>query len=127
VEHDSRYSGPVGAEGDEYGAAYEGVIGEENLRRSFARSRDSSHLQAGEVRSLEGSMGEMFMKESWLDVSEADVARVLPRIVSHRLRVRDGPEDEVLGSALYGTVQANNATFERTTVKEVLVKILGEV
>ncbi|KAE9408783.1 hypothetical protein BT96DRAFT_671548 [Gymnopus androsaceus JB14] len=39
-----------------------------------------------------------------LDVTQADIARVVPRVLSHRLRVRDAPEDEVLGSAVFGAV-----------------------
>ena len=41
-----------------------------------------------------------------LDVSEADVARVFPRVVSHRVRVRGGPEEEVLSSAVCSAVDA---------------------
>ncbi|KAF9241836.1 hypothetical protein BU15DRAFT_44548 [Melanogaster broomeanus] len=37
-----------------------------------------------------------------LDVSEADIARMFPRVVSHRVRVRDSPFDEVLSSAVCG-------------------------
>lgn len=76
-----------------------------------------------------------------LDVSEADIARIVPRVISHRLRVRDGPEDEILGSTVFGAVkgktaiggdyrhEANTETsdWERSTVKEILVKILSEV
>jgi hypothetical protein len=39
-----------------------------------------------------------------LDVSEADIARIFPRVVSHRVRVRDSPFDEVLSSAVCGAV-----------------------
>ncbi|KAG5636322.1 hypothetical protein H0H81_008406 [Sphagnurus paluster] len=74
-----------------------------------------------------------------LYVSEVDVARIFPRIVTHRLRVRDGAEDEVLAGAIFG------ATFEpqekrptdskaaqygwdnRPSLKDLLVDILAEV
>ncbi|KIK93441.1 hypothetical protein PAXRUDRAFT_829006 [Paxillus rubicundulus Ve08.2h10] len=65
-----------------------------------------------------------------LDVSEADIARIFPRVVSHRVRVRDSPFDEVLSSAVCGAVsvlgEADNI-WERDTVKEILVHILAEV
>jgi len=74
-----------------------------------------------------------------LDVSEADIARIIPRVMSHRLRVRDGAEDEILGSLMHSAVgsctecergkvgdeeEKRNA---RPTVKDILVKILAEV
>jgi len=82
------------------------------------------------------------------DVSEADVARIVPRVVSHRLRIRDSWMDEVLAGAVCG------ATFsldkkgkgghyikdmerrsgrdgveveEETTIKDVLIRILQRV
>ncbi|KAI0775817.1 hypothetical protein BD413DRAFT_602979 [Trametes elegans] len=81
--------------------------------------------------------------EVW-DVSEEDVARIFPRVVSHRLRVRDGPDDEVLGSVMWPAVPPDGAvdddspalggpqggvkmTWERKTVKEILVRILADV
>lgn len=75
-----------------------------------------------------------------LDVSEADVARIVPRVISHRLRVRDGPDDEILGSLRYGAVrglsdwdreernrEGGKIIWERDTIKNILVRILGEV
>jgi len=76
-----------------------------------------------------------------LDVSEADIARIVPRVLSHRLRVRDGPEDEILASLVYSAVgscrececgddgdRENRSKLEiRPTVKDILVKILAEV
>lgn len=71
---------------------------------------------------------------SALDVSEVDVARIVPRVISHRVRVRDGPEDEILSSALFGaTFKPSKATTSadvstsRLTVKGLLVEILSEV
>jgi len=67
-----------------------------------------------------------------LDVSEADIARIVPRVMSHRLRVRDGPEDEILASAVLGAVKGETereveGLESRSTVKDILVKILSEV
>jgi len=70
-----------------------------------------------------------------LDVSEVDVARIAPRVISHRVRVRDGPEDEILSSALFGATfkphkymtSINAPVDEALTVKGVLVQILSEV
>jgi len=70
-----------------------------------------------------------------LDVSEADIARMFPRVVSHRIRVRDSPFDEVLSSAVCGAVNVPGkepqdeevVEWERETVKDILVHILAEV
>ncbi|KAH7923143.1 hypothetical protein BV22DRAFT_1196906 [Leucogyrophana mollusca] len=77
-----------------------------------------------------------------LDVSEADIARIFPRVVSHRLRVHDSPMDEVLNSAVRGAVRrhgqkdqrgaedeegTDEELWERDTIKDILVKILSEV
>jgi hypothetical protein len=69
---------------------------------------------------------------SQLDVSEVDVARIAPRVISHRVRVRDGPEDEILSSAVFGATfkplpEATTTTSGRPTVKSLLVEILSEV
>lgn len=103
-----------------------------------------------------------------LDVSEVDVARIMPRVITHRVKLRDGPEDEVLASAVFGATFGSGSGFDEdgpmgdsesmwttcppdsderqegrwsgwnegksplpvrktTTVKEILVDILGEV
>jgi hypothetical protein len=83
-----------------------------------------------------------------LDVSEADVARIFPRVVSHRVRVRDSPVDEILSSVVCGAVswpgftsqETNsdweegpinvhdpNIVWERETVKDILVHVLATV
>ena len=77
--------------------------------------------------------------EVW-DVSEEDVARIFPRVVSHRLRVRDGPDDEILGSVMWPAVPVEGGAragaevadgvklgWERKSVKEVLVRVLADV
>ncbi|KAF8149483.1 hypothetical protein B0H34DRAFT_188768 [Crassisporium funariophilum] len=74
-----------------------------------------------------------------LDVSEVDIARIVPRVISHRVSMRDGAEDEVLSSALFGATfrpkipnntanDGGHITEDRMqTVKGVLVQILSEV
>jgi len=74
-----------------------------------------------------------------LDVSEVDVARIVPRVISHRLRVRDGPREEVLASAIFGATFDDSVAGDgetsveesigdtRTTVKSVLVHLMAEV
>ncbi|KAG2074717.1 hypothetical protein BDR04DRAFT_1092944 [Suillus decipiens] len=87
-------------------------------------------------------------EELELDVSEADVARIFPRVVSHRIRVRESPVDEVLSSAVCGAVSRPgvilkgmnsdweegpidvhdpNTVWERETVKDILVHVLARV
>lgn len=70
-----------------------------------------------------------------LDVSEADIARMFPRVVSHRIRVRDSPFEEILSSAVCGAISTPGnesheeapVQWERETVKDILVQILAEV
>ena len=66
-----------------------------------------------------------------LDVSETDIARIVPRVVSHRLRVREGPHCEVLGSSVFAATQApargEDGLKTRSTVKDILVDILSQV
>ncbi|KAH9061228.1 hypothetical protein EDB87DRAFT_1610668 [Lactarius vividus] len=73
-------------------------------------------------------------REKW-DVSEVDAAKVVPRVISHRLRVRDGPEDEMMAGVVYLAtaprvpvgVESNEGVWRRRTVKEILVKLIGDV
>ncbi|PPQ74433.1 hypothetical protein CVT24_000044 [Panaeolus cyanescens] len=84
-------------------------------------------------------------EERELDVTEVDVARIVPRVVSHRLRIRDGPDDEILSGAVFsaswkfklkpvGERQAGeeprlayDEDDKLQTVKAVLVQILSQV
>jgi hypothetical protein len=91
------------------------------------------------IRSTDGVDSEVPM----FDVSEADVARIVPRVVSHRVRMRDGWMDEVLAGAVCGaTIFVDKGGVERkpgqdgmeveighgeATVKDVLVRILQRV
>jgi hypothetical protein len=69
------------------------------------------------------------------DVSEVDVAKVVPRVVSHRLRVRDGPEDEMMAGVMFMAtnprvqtgVESKDGVWRRRTVKEILVKLMSQV
>lgn len=61
-----------------------------------------------------------------LDVSEADIARIAPRVMSHRLRVRDS-DDGVFRGAMVGATMPLREGGERTTVKDVLIHVLTEV
>ncbi|KAH7925969.1 hypothetical protein BV22DRAFT_1046380 [Leucogyrophana mollusca] len=68
-----------------------------------------------------------------LDVSEADIARIFPRVVSHRLRVHESPMDEVLNSAKEkrgaqdGEGTDDEELWERDIIKDILVKILSGI
>ncbi|KAI0339910.1 hypothetical protein BDW22DRAFT_554772 [Trametopsis cervina] len=68
------------------------------------------------------------------DVSEVDVGKIFPRVVSHRLRIRAGPDDEILGSVMFPAAQAEEGPAsdrfrgpEDKTVKQVIVGILADV
>ncbi|KAJ7282963.1 hypothetical protein C8J57DRAFT_1297132 [Mycena rebaudengoi] len=67
-----------------------------------------------------------------LEVSEADIARIVPRVMTHRVCVRRGPQDEVLGSARYPAVPLDGREdggvdgTGRITIKEILVRILAD-
>ncbi|KIY53088.1 hypothetical protein FISHEDRAFT_55440 [Fistulina hepatica ATCC 64428] len=50
-----------------------------------------------------------------LDVSEADIGRVVTRVVSHRLRVRDGPQDEIYGSVVYLGIPSSPVKLKKVT------------
>ena len=77
-------------------------------------------------------------KPPLLDVSEIDVARIFPRVVSHRLGLRETAEDEVVSSLVFPACFSGVAGGDvsglaglggdaKESVKDVLVGILGEV
>ncbi|OSD06972.1 hypothetical protein PYCCODRAFT_1464101 [Trametes coccinea BRFM310] len=141
---------------DEYG----GVNGV-RLHVNGAPSDSSSRRSAAydDLASLEGGLipheaQAVAMARAWperWDVSEEDVARIFPRVVSHRLRVRNGPDDEVLGSVMWpaaapeggqgaaatcgvedspevgGPEGTGTVGWDRKTVKEILVRVLADV
>lgn len=63
-----------------------------------------------------------------MDVSEVDVGRIIPRVLTHRLQVREGPDHEILSSVVFPAVVAGSDKVEshRRTIKEILVQIIGE-
>ncbi|KAK0213247.1 hypothetical protein DFS33DRAFT_109483 [Desarmillaria ectypa] len=61
-----------------------------------------------------------------LDVSEADIARIAPRVMTHRLRVRD-VDDEIFYGAMSGAAFMSANNDEKPTIKSILVQILAEV
>jgi len=83
------------------------------------------------------------MEADWLhsdplvkwDVSEVDVAKVVPRVISHRLRVRDGPEDELMAGILFmatsprvpTSIEHKEGMWRRRTIKEIMVKLMTHV
>ena len=102
--------------------------------------RSEEHVTSAEEEEEEAKSqrsGEDNAANRVLDVSEVDIARIVPRVISHRVRLRDGPEDELLSSALFGAtfkpppeiLQAGQGEGEVTldSVKKVLVQILSDV
>ncbi|KAF9479038.1 hypothetical protein BDN70DRAFT_879192 [Pholiota conissans] len=79
---------------DEYSSALDISIHSEPLLTTRAQSVTESALPAplAAMRTL--------------DVSEVNIARIVPRVISHRVRLRSGPEEEVLASALFGATFA---------------------
>jgi hypothetical protein len=69
-------------------------------------------------------------EEVW-EVSDKDLRKIVPRVVQHRLRVRKGPEDHVLGSVFYSAVpppgqQRAKQDWRQRTVEEILIDILED-
>ena len=70
-------------------------------------------------------------------MSEVDIAKVFPRVVSHRVRMRNGPDDEILGGVMFPAVPVSRSSsgsdgekdglFEEQTVKQVLISVLADV
>lgn len=97
-------------------------------------SRDTVYLSPAERSNI--SVGVQGGDEP-LHVSEADIARIVPRVITHRLRVRDSSEEEILGSAMFGATfgegggrrdgDIDYGWDKRSTVKDILISILVEV
>ncbi|KDR67575.1 hypothetical protein GALMADRAFT_79688 [Galerina marginata CBS 339.88] len=104
----------------------------------------SDYVRLGEEQSSTASVHNRQLDEQAaaarvLDVSEVDIARIVPRVISHRVRLRDGPEDEVLSSAFFGATfkppiplapvgeESHDGADNFQSVKAVLVNILSEV
>ncbi len=106
----------------------------EEEQQSGNEDEEDFHSTRSTPEAAEAKMDQTSMRI--LEVSEVDIARIFPRVVSHRVRLRDGPEDEVLSSALYGATfnPPSALTLDKTecekpldSVKSVLVGILSEV
>lgn len=114
-----------GASTVDYGEAmsdvYSGIGSGIGLLSPFGDGEDQPSIQESEAPV------EAYPNREPMDISEADVARIIPRIVSHRVKVRDGPEDEVLASTYFGAVAAKSTDQSRSTVKDILINILAEV
>ncbi|KAG6877897.1 hypothetical protein C0993_002562 [Termitomyces sp. T159_Od127] len=109
--------------------------GSESVTLNIPRESTSSHTPKDHDANVVFSHPENSTEK--LFVSEAAIARVVPRAVTHRLRLRDGPSDEVLAGAVFGAAfepkgKENSGTVgygwdTRITVKDILVEILAEV
>jgi len=107
---------------------------EEEQESGNDEDEEDFHSTRSTPEAAEAKMDQTSMRI--LEVSEVDIARIFPRVVSHRVRLRDGPEDEALSSALYGATfdLPSVSTPDKTegeklfdSVKSVLVGILSEV
>ncbi|KAL4262553.1 hypothetical protein AB1N83_005471 [Pleurotus pulmonarius] len=114
-----------GASTVDYGEAmsdvYSGIGSGIGLLSPFGDAEDQPSIQESEAPV------DAYPNREPMDISEADVARIIPRVVSHRVRVRDSPEDEVLASTYFGAVAAKSTDQSRSTVKDILINILAEV
>ena len=136
---------PIVAEADEGLSAHESeeLLTSDYIRLSRLQSSTSASSSLLPIpredsdEDIKGAIQMALTRE--LDVSEVDIARIVPRVISHRVRMRKGPEDEVLASALYGATfkpkipdaalsEGDQSTIDKLhTVKAVLVHILAEV
>ncbi|RPD57518.1 hypothetical protein L226DRAFT_551309 [Lentinus tigrinus ALCF2SS1-7] len=102
----------------------------------FGEYLDGNEAELSPAEALDAAIKRAW-PEVW-DVSEEDVARIFPRVVSHRLRVRDGPDDEILGSVMWPAIPVEGGAgkevangvklgWERKSVKEILVRVLADV
>ena len=93
------------------------------------RGAQSTIIVSGDAPDSTGCADSISQLDSQrMDVSEVDIARILPRVLTHRLRVRDGPDHEILSSVAFPAVLTGSDRVEshRRSVKEILVQIIGE-
>lgn len=64
-----------------------------------------------------------------LDATENDAVRVFSHAVLHRVRVRAGPYDEVMGSRAFGALRGDGEPFPETAhlARRELASILREI
>ncbi|CAK5281329.1 unnamed protein product [Mycena citricolor] len=84
---------------------------------------DQQSIVPSALTGMPGRTGE----QEVLEVSEADIARIVPRVMTHRLRVRNGPREELLASAVYPLVDDEHSVEvieagTRITVKDILLE-----
>ena len=69
-------------------------------------------------------------QQKLFSATDVDVRRVIRGVLGHRLSIRQGPEDEVLGSLVMSSHQ-NTSRYardaDRRTIKDVIDEILLEV
>ena len=106
---------------------------EQPVRRSMAGDNAGAEVTSQEEQ-VDHPTSAGHHRTPVLDISEADVARIVPRVISHRLRVLDSPEDQIHATAFFGAFQDGDNTrdkmFEgwvRRSVKDILVEILSTV
>jgi hypothetical protein len=68
------------------------------------QTRSEGHVTSAEEEEGATSQrsGEDNAANRVFDVSEVNVARIVPRVISHHVRLGDEPEDELLSSASFG-------------------------
>ena len=94
-------------------------------------SLDKSNTPGGKGKEVDGDsfFWQPRERDVRMDVSEVDVARIVPRVISHRLRVREGPDHEIFSSVMYPAASPSlqeKGGGHRKTVKEIIVKILSD-
>jgi hypothetical protein len=85
-----------------------------------------------DAEKLVRAAGFVFREDEDMTITEAHVRRVVPPILAHRLRVRDGPRDQIMGILWEGAGVRNWGRSEesqhvRRTIKTILGEILAEV
>jgi len=84
-----------------------------------------------ETDSLDGERQTRARHGPTFDVNDDDVRRIFPRVVAHRLRVLDGPAQEITASLIFGAAGASGDDAKwatgRRTVREILKEILDTV
>ncbi|RXW18058.1 hypothetical protein EST38_g7792 [Candolleomyces aberdarensis] len=138
---------PVDSEGDDTSDYYDAQSTQymktidESSTTNLLR-KDSTYGSFTRMSSM-GQEADMEGEIVVLDVTEVDVARTMPRVVTHRMSVRDGPEEEVLASAVIGATfgrslggedadgrgvaESFRKGYDGLTIKDVLVDILNKV
>ena len=86
-----------------------------------------------DAEKLVRAAGLVFREDEDMTISEAHVRRIVPPVLAHRLRVRDGPREQIMGILWEGAgVQNWGKSVEKTqqsrrTIKAILAEILAEV